>query len=257
MNAVTFANPMLMKGVNLLVTGASSGIGRATAILLSHLGANVTIVGRNRDRLQTTYDAMAEGNHRLETFDLIDGDQIPAWVLKLVSNAGPFGGLAHCAGIQSLTPLRVMTTAKLEEMYRANTISAAMLLRGFQQTGCYVSPASVVFVSSTAGVLAVPANTAYGASKAALLSLARSFAIELASKRIRVNCVIPALVETEMVKHTRATMTQELFQAAVDRHPLGIGEPSDVANAIAFLLSDASKWITGTSILLDGGLSAL
>jgi NAD(P)-dependent dehydrogenase (short-subunit alcohol dehydrogenase family) len=249
--------PMSMTGRNVLVTGASSGIGRATAQLLADVGARVTLVARDRDRLEAARESLAGDGHSIESFDLLDADAIPAWIKGLAERGGPFHGLAHCAGIQSLTPLRVMSAAKLEEMYRANTVTGALLLRGFQQAGCYESPASVVFAASTAAILAVPANSAYGASKAALLSLARSFAIELAPKRIRINAVVPALVETEMVQRMRASMTQDLFQATVDRHPLGIGEPVDVANAIVFLLSDASKWITGNSIILDGGLSAL
>ena len=249
--------PLEMKGRNILVTGASSGIGRATARVLGDLGAMVTLAGRDATRLTMARDELAGSGHSIEVFDLLDGDAIPGWVRSLVERHGPFSGLAHCAGIQSLTPLRVMSVAKLEEMYRANTVTGAMLLRGFQQADCHLAPASAVFASSTAAILAVPANSAYGASKAAVLSLVRSFAIELAPKKIRVNAVVPALVNTEMVQRMRASMTPELFQTTVDRHPLGIGEPVDVANAIAFLLSDASKWITGTSIVLDGGLSAL
>lgn len=251
-------NPMAMPDWPIMVTGASSGIGRETAILLSQLGAKLFLVGRDRNRLDETLlrlEGDARG-HQADVFDLSTGDAILPWFQDVVKRFGPFRGLAHCAGVQSFHPLRILSSATLERMYRINTISAAMLTRAFQQPAAHQRPASIVLVASTAANLAVPANAGYGASKAAVLSMTRSFAIELVDKGIRVNAVVPGLTDTEMVQRAREGMTEELFQGMVDKHPLGLGQPRDVANTIGFLLADTSRWVTGTSIVVDGGLSA-
>lgn len=249
-------NPLAMPDWPIMVTGASSGIGRATAILLSQLGARLFLVGRDAERLQETVSRMEGTGHQAEVFDLSTGDAILPWFREVAGRCGPFRGLAHCAGIQSFHPLRILSTATLEKLYRVNTVSAALLTRAFQQPLGFQAPASIVLVASTAANLAVPANAGYGASKAAVMSMTRSFAIELVDKGIRVNCVVPGLTDTEMVQRAKEGMTPELFQGMVDKHPLGLGLPLDVAHAIAFLMADTARWITGTSLVVDGGLSA-
>ena len=139
---------------------------------------------------------------------------------------------------------------------RINTVSAAMLLKAMQYLDCGADKASAVLVSSIAAIKADPANGAYAASKAALLAFVRTFAIELVARQIRLNAVMPALVETDMAENVRSTLTAEAFQAYEKRHPMGIGRPDDVASPIAFLLSDAARWITGIALAVDGGVSA-
>lgn len=249
-------NPMAMPGWPIMVTGASSGIGRDTAVLLSQLGARMLIVGRDPERLQETFTRLEGTGHAVEAFDLSVGDAILPWYREVVGRFGPLRGLAHCAGIQSFHPLRILSSATLEKLFKINTVSAALLTRAFQQPNGFQAPASIVFVASTAANLAVPANAAYGASKAAVISMARSFAMELVERGIRVNSVVPGLTDTEMVQRARDGMTPEAFQGMVDKHPLGLGQPRDVAHAIAFLLGETARWITGTTIVVDGGLSA-
>jgi NAD(P)-dependent dehydrogenase (short-subunit alcohol dehydrogenase family) len=248
-------NPMTLEGRTILVTGASAGIGLSTSRLLAELGATVIMAGRNAERLNELRESLPEGKHITTVYDFEDSNGIRDWFAGLAGTTGPITGLVHCAGIQQFVPLRVMSAALLERMYRVNTVSAALLLKSFAGQGVADPRASIVFISSTAALLAVPANGAYGASKAALISLARTFAIELVAKGIRVNCVAPALVDTNMVEASRNAMPAELFQSMVDKHPMGIGKPEDVAHAIAFLLSGASRWITGQTLVLDGGLS--
>jgi len=248
-------NPMDMTGKRVLVTGAGSGIGRATAILVSELGASLVLVGRDAEKLTLTAERLATRNVAIEPFDLSKTDDIVEWMRALAVRHGRIAGLANCAGIQSFHPLRALTAKALDRLLRVNTVAAAMLLKAIQLKDCGCDEASVVMVSSTAALLGVPANGAYGATKAAVLALVRTAALELVDRGIRVNAVAPALVETEMVQRTRQTMTTEAFEGMVRGHPMGIGRPEDVANSICFLLSSASRWITGVTLIIDGGVS--
>jgi len=248
-------HPMDMTGRRILVTGASAGIGRETARFLSRLGAEVVCVGRSAERLQETLGELEGTGHAAEEFDLSTGDAIVPWLRDLAGRRGPLSGLAHCAGIQKLGAVRTMNAALLDEMYRTNAVSAALLVRAFQLPGCAVPDSSIVLVSSAAAVIGLPANGAYAASKGALLAMVRTFAMELVKSRIRVNAVVPGLVETGMAQRSRDAVPPEAFDRLVQNHPLGIGRPEDVAYAIAFLLAPTGRWITGSSLVVDGGLT--
>jgi NAD(P)-dependent dehydrogenase (short-subunit alcohol dehydrogenase family) len=248
-------NPMDLTGRLILVTGASSGIGRATALLLSQLNARLILVARNRDRLEQTHSALEGTNHQVEPFDLTNLDAIPGWIKDLASRSGPLHGVVHGAGVYGVIPLRILTAPKLEEILRVNLSAAMLLAKGFRQKGCHADGGSLVLLSSVAGLRGHAGISAYTASKAALLGLARSLAMELAREGIRVNCVAPGLVATEMSAQVEEQTPGEI--AGVENaHPLGAGRPRDVANGIAFLLSDAARWITGTTLTIDGGYTA-
>ena len=248
-------NPLAMKGRTILVTGASSGIGRETAILLSKLEANVVIAGRDVLRLEETSSLMTGSTHRIEAFDLIDADAIPEWVRR-IAQAGPLDGLVHSAGLQRTTPLRVVSAARIEEVMRTNLVSAIMLVRGFRQKGCSTRGGSVVLISSITGLIGQPGIGAYSASKAALMGFTKSAAMELAVEGIRVNCIAPGYIETEMAAEYRERLPTQQFEEIEKMHPLGLGKPVDVANAVAFLLADTGRWITGTTLVVDGGYTA-
>jgi NAD(P)-dependent dehydrogenase (short-subunit alcohol dehydrogenase family) len=186
-------NPMDLEGRTILVTGASSGIGRETAILLSRLRARVVLAGRNRERLDETAARLEGDGHDVQPFDLGAVAEIPGWVRQIVAKSGPLAGAVHCAGIHNAHPLRVLTAEKLEEVLRINVTSAAMLAKGFRQKGCYAPGASMVFLSSAAGLVGESGVGAYSASKAALVGLTRSLAMELAGQQIRVNCIAPGI----------------------------------------------------------------
>jgi NAD(P)-dependent dehydrogenase (short-subunit alcohol dehydrogenase family) len=239
-----------------LVTGGSSGIGRETAVVLSQLGARVIVTGRRLDQLEATLARLSSGPHVMEPFDLADTDAISGWVKSLASRHGPFHGLVHAAGFRKMSGLRGLSVEVLHQTFRVNLDSAVMLAKGFRQKACCTAGSSMVFVSSASALVGVPATVAYAASKAALLGLTRTLAIELAGEGIRVNCVAPGMVESEMTDQIRQGLSDEQFAAIVAQHPLGIGTTADVAYAAAYLLSDAARWLTGHTLIVDGGFSA-
>jgi NAD(P)-dependent dehydrogenase (short-subunit alcohol dehydrogenase family) len=250
------ANPLNMQGKVVLVTGASSGIGRETAILLSELNARVVLVGRNAGRLQETLGRMSGEGHRMEQFDLNDTEAIPDWLRRITKETGPLSGLVHSAGIVFTIPVQAEGTARIESLMRINLTSAIMLVKGFRRHGCAVRGGGIVLLSSAAGLVGSAGLSVYSASKAALIGFTRCAALELAGSGMRINCVAPGIVETEMVEHDReARLTAEQFGALKQKYPLGLGRARDVAYAIAFLLADTGRWITGSTLVVDGGVS--
>ncbi len=249
-------SPMDLAGSTVLVTGASSGIGRETAILLSSLNARLVLTGRNRERLEETRSLLSGQDHRIEPFDLACSEEVPPWFRSWIPNTGPLHGLVHAAGIQSTLPIRFAKHAGAQHLLRTNLESAIMLAHAFCQRNCHAPDSSIVFLSSIMGLAGKAGMSVYGASKAALIGFAKSLAMELAPDRIRVNCVAPGCVQTEMLGVMREFFSPEQFQALEKAHPLGFGAPRDVANAIAFLLADTGRWITGTVLVVDGGYSA-
>jgi NAD(P)-dependent dehydrogenase (short-subunit alcohol dehydrogenase family) len=250
------ANPLDLSGRTVLVTGASAGIGREIAILLSELNATLVVAGRNEERLLETLGALSGSGHRIEMIDLSAVDRIPQWIKSTVASAGPLHGLVHAAGKQYTGSIRMTSPANIEDIFKTNLYSALMLARGLSQKNCFAAGGSMVFISSIMGFVSKPALSLYSATKAALSGMTKSLALELAPERIRVNGIAPAFVETDMLARLREMLLPEQFQALEQAHPLGFGTPRDVANAAAFLLADTGRWVTGTTLVVDGGYSA-
>ena len=246
-----------LTGWTVLVTGASGGIGRETAVVLSSLHARIVLTGRNRERLEQTVSLLSGEGHHIEVFDLTQVEDIPKWLLTLTEQVGPLKGLVHAAGKQMTSPIRLVKQTEAGELLTTNLHSAIMLMRGFSQRRCHEPESSVVLVSSITGLVGRGGASVYSASKAALMGLARSLAVELAPERIRVNCIAPAFVRTEMLAELEQWLPPEQYKALEKLHPLGFGTPQDVANAAAFLISEMARWITGTTLVVDGGYSAL
>lgn len=246
-----------------LVTGASSGIGRATAVMLAESGHHVLLVGRDYGRLRETH-AMLDGDqhnslshfrHDWRSVDLaaLDDGGMAEMIDAAVEKRGCFDGLVHAAGVHSLEPIRHAFGAGADEMMRINYGTAWRLAKAFRRPAVRSPHTSIVFVSSVAGIVGQPATSQYAASKAALIGLTKALAVELAP-HIRVNCVAPGVVETPMQERLKDAVGDSQWQAIEDAHPLGVGQPEDVAEAICYLLHQS--WTTGTVLTIDGGYTA-
>lgn len=240
----------------IVVTGASSGIGRATAIEASRQGATVISLGRDIERLHKLESELTGSTHYSLQFDLNETDSIPAMLRDLSIRFGKLDGLVHSAGIHSSAPLRGIDSASLSGILHTNVTTGFLLAKGLRHKQVRGPSPSIVFLSSAAGLVGQAGVSAYSASKGAIVAATKSLAIELAREEIRVNCVCPGVVTTPMTESLRATVGETNFSSIEAAHPLGLGTPEDVAKAIVFLLSDAAQWITGTSLRVDGGYTA-
>jgi NAD(P)-dependent dehydrogenase (short-subunit alcohol dehydrogenase family) len=242
-------NPFSLEGKTILITGASSGIGKQTAIQCSEMGANVIITGRNIDRLNQTYTELHGNANKLVVADLTEDYS------KIVDILQNLDGIVHAAGIVNTLPFQFITSDVLNSIFQTNFFAPVMLTQQIVKRKLLNKNSSIVFVSSLAGIIASKGNGAYSASKSALNGMAKVMALELATKNIRVNTILPGMVKTEMMNTFLKTITTEQLAEDQKKYPLGYGSPEDVANAAIYLLSAASKWITGTSIILDGGFT--
>ena len=249
-------NPMSMSGRTIMVTGASSGIGRATAIYASRLGARLVICGRNSDRLLAVLDELHGSNHVAKIFDFAQIDQIVSWLKSVCSEVGPLNGLAHCAAVQATRPIQAIDTKFVTEVLTQNLGAALILAQAFRLKACHAPQASLVYVSSSAALRTAPGNVVYAASKGGIVSAVKGLGVELVRDGVRVNAVAPAMVDTPMSAQFREVLSEENFQKVIAMHPLGFGRPEDVAASINFLLADTARWITGSVLCVDGGFLA-
>lgn len=250
-------HPLDLTGRAYLITGASAGLGRAIAEYVARLGARTILVARDQARLEEVRAGLAGAGHVTAAFDLFATEEIPAWMRDLAKAHGPLDGLVHSAGMLTTAPLRMLTAKDWERSFALNVSAAAALTKGFRQPNVRAAGGgSVVFLSSVMGLTGQPGQALYGATKGALISLARSLALELAREQIRVNCVAPAVVKAGMSDALQRSLPPEKFAQIEAMHPLGLGRPEDVAAAVAFLLADTARWITGTTLVADGGYTA-
>ncbi len=249
-------NPMDLTGKTILVTGATGGMGRVTSVLLSKLGAKVVMCDMNAEALQKVYETLEGEGHAYYEFNLNDVDGLEALVKRMVEECGPFNGYAHCAGIAPMRPLKMTKREDLINTMNPNLFSFIEIVRCITKKGCFVDEGSIVAISSTASIQGKQSKLAYSVSKSALDGAIRCLICDLKKKKIRVNSIMPCWVRTQMYnvfmeRHSDSFEVQEIKE----KQYMGVTEPIEVANTIAFLLSDATKTITGTSILIDGGMS--
>ena len=243
-------NPFTLSGKTILVTGASSGIGRETAIVCSKLGATLIITGRNQERLQETFEALGGGTHQMIVANLDCDEDIE----RLISMCPVLDGVVNNAGVSKSKPIQFVKRTDLDELFATNVYGLTLLLKGILKAKKMNKGGSVVFTSSLSSRMTAAGLSIYAATKAAVCGLMRTCAIELAPKGIRSNAVLPGMVETKLIH--RGTYSEEDRQNDLNNYPLGrYGKPDDIAFGIAYLLSDASVWVTGIELVIDGGRS--
>lgn len=250
-------NPFSLEGRNIIVTGASSGIGQQVAITCSYMGARIALIGRNKERLEQTRKQLEGDEHVVVSYDLTNLEGMKVMVAGIVSQMGPIDGLVNCAGISATLPFKLMSPNRVEEMFKTNvfaTIELTKQVLGMKNVS--KQGASVIFFASVMGCVGENAKSLYSLTKGALISGCRSLAVEYAPKKIRVNVVSPGVVETAINRNQPYLADPERRKATEALHPLGLGSTDDIANACVYLLSDASRWVTGQNLIVDGGYTA-
>lgn len=244
-------NPYSLEGKTILVTGASSGIGRATAIECSKMGATVVIVGRNVDRLKETMSAMVGEGHSYIVSDMSISENLNA----IVDQSPQLDGLVNNAGMGNMSPISFIKEDVLNDVFKINTFAPILLLKLLTKKKKIKKNGSVVFTSSVAGLgAASTGNGIYTASKGALSAFIKVAALELATKGIRVNAVCPGMTKTPLIENE--SVQEEELQKDMERYPLKrYADPKEIAWGIIYLLSDASSFVTGDNLVIDGGLN--
>lgn len=244
-------NPFAIADRTILVTGASSGIGRSTAIECSKMGAKLVITGRNEARLQGTFDALEGEGHLAVIADLANEEQMD----MLVEQTPVLYGLVNNAGITETLPTQFIKREKLERVLEINTIAPIMLTQKLLRKKKIATGGSIVFTCSISGTcVSVGGNILYSTSKGAINGFVKNAALDLSQKRIRVNEVCPGMIDTHILDDS--SITSDLLAIEMSRYPFKrFGKPEEVAYGIIYLLSDASSFVTGTGIVIDGGFT--
>lgn len=241
-------NPFSLEGKTILVTGASSGIGRGIAVTCSKIGAKVIINGRNSSKLQDTLSQMAGGNGEIMVGDLTDA----GYLESLVASLPKLDGIVHCAGIGQRIPCKDLQIENVNQVMDVNFKAPVMLQAELLRQRKINKGGSIVFIASIASWSPSMGNAVYSASKGAIISYANCLALELAARKIRVNCISPAMVWTDLILNDG--IDEEQLREDENRYPLKrYGQPEDIANLAVYMLSDASTWMTGSNVKISGG----
>lgn len=246
-----------LKDKNIVITGASSGIGRQCAISCSSMGANIICIALEEDKLNDTMKMLKGDKNIYYAQDLTKFDELEKIIADAAGKIGKISGFIHSAGVEMTLPLIVSKPKDFLRTYSVNVVSAFELARQISNRK-YVNEggASFIFIASIMSDYGQAGKIGYCSSKGALVAGARAMALELVPKKIRVNCISPAVVRTEMSGALFDSLTEDARNEILKMHPMGIGNPEDVANASIFLLSDSSKWVTGINLHIDGGYGA-
>ncbi|MEO6883137.1 MAG: SDR family oxidoreductase [Bacteroidia bacterium] len=233
----------------IFVTGASSGIGRQIAISITEMGGSVIISGRNLERLEETKKMLKGNDNVIISADLLRENDIE----NLTEKIAPVDGIVNCAGVVKPFPIKFITQEKIDETFQLNYKSQVLLISQLMRKKKINKNAAIVFLSSVSAEHPHRGGSLYAGSKAAIEAFSKVCALEFYSQGIRSNCLVPAMVKTPMYDSAEKDASKETMDEHINKYPLGVGDPKDVANAAVFLLSEASRWMTGTTIILDGG----
>lgn len=246
-------NPFSIEGKTVLITGVASGMGKATAIACAKMGAHVVGADFNVEGMTKTMGELEGDGHQQYVIDLADES---TWI-DLLTNTPVLDGIANCAGIASMTPFAFINRAEMDRVFSINFFGPVLLTKSLIKAKKLKKGASIVFISSVDGPRVVHVgNSVYSAGKSALVGMARNMAVDLAGKKIRVNCILPGTTDTPLIR--TANVTEESLSEVAKAFPLKrFGTPEDMANGIIYLLSDASSFVTGTELVIDGGYTLL
>lgn len=245
------STPFHLHNKTILITGASSGIGKQVAISCSAMGAKVVITGRDEKRLAETYSLLQGTGHSQFICDLTDESQRNQMPDKIPS----MDGFVHSAGAVLPVPIKFIAEKHLRQVMNINFESAVLLVAGLLKNKKLNDKASLVFFSSISVNYPYAGGALYTASKGAIEAYSKNLAIEILPKKMRSNVIVPAMVKTPLYEETKNQSMYRSPEEYESKYPLGLGEPEDIANAVIYLLSDASKWVTGINLTLDGGFS--
>jgi NAD(P)-dependent dehydrogenase (short-subunit alcohol dehydrogenase family) len=249
-------SPFSLANKKIIITGASSGIGRRSAIECSKMGAKLCLVARRENELKKTLDLLHGEGHQIAPCDLQACENLQGWIAELADKQGPFDGLLHSAGVSLAMPIKSTSRKMYQDVMGINLDSSYWLIQAFRQKKVRTHRSSIVLLGSVSGNVGTAGLSVYCASKAALLGLAKAAALELVRDGVRVNIISAALVNTELAENYSHSIPESNKSAINLMHPLGVGEPEDIAYAAIYLLSDASKWVTGSNLVVDGGYTA-
>lgn len=249
----TSFNPFSLAGKTILVTGAASGMGKATAVACAKMGARIIAADFNSEGMVRTISELEGEGHQQYTINLAEDS---SWT-DLVVNTPVLDGVANCAGIANMNPFTFISREEMDKVFNINFFGPVLLTKSLIKGKKLNKGGSVVFVSSVDGPRVVHVgNSVYSAGKSALVGMARNMAVDLASKKIRVNCILPGTTDTPLIR--TANVTEESLAEVAKTFPLKrFGTPEDMANGIIYLLSDASSFVTGTELVIDGGYTLL
>lgn len=251
-------NPFSLSGKVIIVTGASSGIGAQCAIDCSKMGATVVLIGRNIERLNNVLEQCDKSNnHLVVSYDLTDTDGMSSLLKMIVEKTGKISGLINCAGISTTMPINLVKKDMLSNFFETNVYSAYLLSKECAKKSVVADCGlSIILLSSIMGVVGENGKSVYSMTKGALISGMKSLACELAKKNVRVNSISPGCIITPINENLPHIADPEKRKVLEEKHLLGLGDVTDISNACIYLLSDASKWVTGTNLIVDGGYTA-
>lgn len=244
-------NPFSLAGKTILITGGSSGIGASTAIACAQFGASVVISGRNKEKLDMVYGQLEGDGHVSIVCDLCATEDVN----NLCEQVPNLDGIVFCAGITRTIPVKRIKKTDIDDIFTTNILSPIEIVNQLVKQKKINKNGSIVFISSISSSYADMGNSVYAATKGGLISFSRVLALELAPKGIRANCIRPGFIAGTGMTGSLDRLTEEQIEMERQRYPLGFGETSDISNGIIYLLSDASRWVTGSSLTIDGGIT--